>query len=85
METDATVNRQKNIKLLLALAERGLKQVDLARMTGRRPETINRAINGGNASSNTQALIAGVLSRTPLIETGTTVEITVGHLFGGDE
>ena len=83
MDIDATTERQKNVTLLLALAERGLKQVQLARMTGRRPETINRAINGSNPSSSTRALIAEVLSRTPVIDTGAAVEITVTDLFGG--
>ena len=83
MNTNATTERQKNVTLLLALAERGLKQVQLARMTGRRPETINRAINGSNPSSSTRALIAEVLSRTPVIDTGAAVEITVTDLFGG--
>lgn len=83
MDIDATTERQKNVTLLLALAERGLKQVQLARMTGRRPETINRAINGSNPSSSTRALIAEVLSRTPVIDTGAVVEITVADLFGG--
>jgi len=40
------VGSKKNIILVAALAQRRMSQAELAELVGRRPETINRVVNG---------------------------------------